>query len=88
MQNDGGNNSLFSLLNKIQLGNQYLGNIAEVNAGIMGGCDSITNNNMKYADTDYILDNDISISDNNEMSSVEIDVNTDDALFDNESINE
>ena len=59
LQNDGGNNSLFSLLNKIQLGNQYLGNIAEVNAGIMGGCDSITNNNMKYADTDYILDNDI-----------------------------
>lgn len=35
-----------------------------------------------------IIDNDISISDNNEMSSVEIDVNTDDALFDNESINE
>ena len=35
-----------------------------------------------------VIDNDISISDNNEMSSVEIDVNTDDALFDNESINE
>ena len=59
LQNDSGNNSLSLLLNKIQLGNQYLGNIAEVNAGIMGGCDSITNNNMKYADTDYILDNDI-----------------------------
>ena len=35
LQNDSGNNSLSSLLNKIQLGNQYLGNIAEVNAGIM-----------------------------------------------------
>lgn len=35
-----------------------------------------------------VIDNDISISDNNEMSSVEIDVNTDDTLFDNESINE
>jgi hypothetical protein len=39
-------------------------------------------------DNDIKEDNDISISDNNEMSSVEIDVNTDDALFDNESINE
>ena len=35
-----------------------------------------------------IIDNDISISDNTEMSSVEIDVNTEDTLFDNESINE
>lgn len=35
-----------------------------------------------------VIDNDISISDKNEMSSVEIDVNTDDTLFDNESINE
>lgn len=39
-------------------------------------------------DNDIKEDNDISISDNNEMSSVEIDVNTDDTLFDNESINE
>lgn len=35
-----------------------------------------------------IIDNDISISDNTEMSSVEIDVNTEDTLFDNETINE
>lgn len=46
-------------MDKIQLGNSTLGNIAEVNAGIMGGCDSITNHNMKYADADYILYNDI-----------------------------
>ena len=55
----GGDNPLSSLLNKIQSGNNTLGNIAEVNAGIMGGCDSITNHNMKYVDADYIECNDI-----------------------------
>lgn len=39
-------------------------------------------------DNDIIKDNDISISDNNEISSVEIDLNGDDTLFNNESINE
>ena len=59
LQNDSEDNPLFSLLNKIQVGNDILGNIAEVNAGIMGGCDSITNHNMKYTDADYIQSNDI-----------------------------
>lgn len=59
LQNSSSDNPLSSLLDKIQLGNSTLGNIAEVNAGIMGGCDSITNHNMKYADADYILYNDI-----------------------------
>ena len=59
LQNSSGDNPLSSLLDKIQLGNNTLGNIAEVNAGIMGGCDSITNHNMKYADADYIQCNDI-----------------------------
>ena len=59
LQNCSGNNPLSSLLDKIQLGNNTLGNIAEVNAGIMGGCDSITNHNMKYAVADYIQCNDI-----------------------------
>lgn len=59
LQNSSGDNPLSSLLDKIQLRNNTLGNIAEVNAGIMGGCDSITNHNMKYADADYIQCNDI-----------------------------
>ena len=59
LQNSSSDNPLSSLLDKIQLGNSTLGNIAEVNAGIMGGCDSITNHNMKYADADYIQCNDI-----------------------------
>ena len=59
LQNCSGNNPLSSLLDKIQLGNNTLGNIAEVNAGIMGGCDSITNHNMKYVDAEYIQCNDI-----------------------------
>jgi adenine-specific DNA-methyltransferase len=59
LQNSNGDSPLSSLLNKILLGNNTLGNIAEVNAGIMGGCDSITNHNMKYADVDYIQCNDI-----------------------------
>ena len=59
LQNNRGDNPLSSLLDKIQLGNNTLGNIAEVNAGIMGGCDSITNHNMKYADADYIQCKDI-----------------------------
>lgn len=50
---------LVSLLKKIQTGNLILGQIAEVNAGIMGGCDSITNHNMKYTDALYIENNDI-----------------------------
>ena len=59
LQNSSSDNPLSSLLDKIQLRNNTLGNIAEVNAGIMGGCDSITNHNMKYADADYIQCNDI-----------------------------
>ena len=57
--NSCGDNPLSSLLHKIQSGNNTLGNIAEVNAGIMGGCDSITGHNIKYADTNYIQSNDI-----------------------------
>ncbi|MBR6649448.1 MAG: Eco57I restriction-modification methylase domain-containing protein, partial [Bacteroidaceae bacterium] len=57
--NSSGDSPLSSLLHKIQSGNNTLGNIAEVNAGIMGGCDSITNHNIKYADADYIQSNDI-----------------------------
>jgi adenine-specific DNA-methyltransferase len=59
LQNSSVDNPLSSLLEKIASGNEALGNIAEVNAGIMGGCDSITNHNMKYADADYIQCNDI-----------------------------
>lgn len=59
LQSEGGDDVLSSLLTKIQIGNKQLGFIAEVNAGIMGGCDSITNNNMKYVDAIYIQDNDI-----------------------------
>lgn len=59
LQNKNKTNPLSSLLNKIQSGNPILGEIAEVNAGIMGGCDSITNHNIKYADGKYIQDKDI-----------------------------
>lgn len=59
LQNKNKTNPLSSLLNKIQSGNSTLGEIAEVNAGIMGGCDSITNHNIKYVDDKYIQDKDI-----------------------------
>jgi len=59
LQNGNDDNPLSSLLEKIQSGNNTLGNIAEVNAGIMGGCDCITNHNMKYTDANYIQSNDI-----------------------------
>ena len=50
---------LSSILQKISSGNEKLGNIAEVNAGIMGGCDSITKHNLGYADESYIVSHDI-----------------------------
>ena len=59
LQNSSVDNPLSSLLEKIASGNEALGNIAEVNAGIMGGCDSITSHNIKYADESYILSNNI-----------------------------
>ena len=58
-QNGDTNNPQSILLDKILKGNEILGNIANVNTGIMGGCDSITNHNMEYADADYIRRNDI-----------------------------
>lgn len=59
LQNNSTDIFISSLLNKIKLDNLTLGEIAEVNAGIMGGCDSITNHNIKYASVKYIQDNDI-----------------------------
>ena len=59
LQNTNEGSSLASLLEKIEKGNKILGEIAEVNAGIMGGCDYITNHNMKYVSSDYRLKYDI-----------------------------
>ena len=59
LHNDNGDSPLASILQKISQGNEVLGNIAEVNAGIMGGCDNITNHNLEYADEEYVIKNDI-----------------------------
>ena len=59
LHNDNGDSPLASILQKISQGNEVLGNIAEVNAGIMGGCDNITNHNLEYADEEYLIKNDI-----------------------------
>ncbi len=53
------NNTLSIILNKIKNKNELLGNICNVNAGIMGGCDFITNNNITYTNYDNILRYDI-----------------------------
>ena len=59
MHSDNGDSPLASILQKISQGNEVLGDIAEVNAGIMGGCDSITNHNMEYVDEEYVIKNDL-----------------------------
>ena len=59
LQNEGAEGILSSLLNKIKESNSTLGSIAQVNTGIMGGCDSITGNNIKYAEESHISSNDI-----------------------------
>lgn len=47
------------ILNKICSDNKQLGKIAEINTGIMGGCDKISKYNYSYLDLHYIADNDI-----------------------------
>lgn len=59
LHSDNGDSPLASILQKISFENEKLGDIAEVNAGIMGGCDSITNHNLEYADEEYVKNNDI-----------------------------
>lgn len=56
---EGANSPLTSVFHKLSNKNDILGNIANVNAGIMGGCDSLTNHNLKYISTDYIIENDL-----------------------------
>ena len=56
---EGANNTLTSVFHKLSNRNDILGNIASVNAGIMGGCDSLTNHNLKYTSPDYIIENDL-----------------------------
>ncbi|MCL2417301.1 MAG: Eco57I restriction-modification methylase domain-containing protein [Bacteroidales bacterium] len=57
--NKGAGDTLTNILNKIANGNELLGNICEVNTGIMGGCDYITPKNILYADIEYVRNNDI-----------------------------
>ena len=59
LHSDNGDSPLASILQKISQGNEVLGKIAEVNAGIMGGCDSITNHNMEYVEEEYVIKNDL-----------------------------
>ena len=49
------NDTIAIVLNKMKKNSSLLGEIAEVNAGIMGGCDSLTNHNMQYASESYVL---------------------------------
>ena len=59
LHGDNDDTPLASILKKIQEGNKLLGTIAEVNAGIMGGCDSITKHNLEYVDSNYAKTNDL-----------------------------
>ena len=59
LHSENGDSPLASILHKISQGNEVLGKIAEVNAGIMGGCDSVTNHNMEYVDEEYVIKNDL-----------------------------
>ena len=59
LHSDKEDSTLASILHKISSINDVLGNIAEVNAGIMGGCDSITNHNLEYVEESYIKEHDI-----------------------------
>jgi len=59
LHSDNGDSPLASILQKISQGNEVLGKIAEVNAGIMGGCDSVTNHNMEYVEEEYVIKNDL-----------------------------
>ncbi len=52
-----------NILEKISLNNSLLGDVCSVNTGIMGGCDSISNSNIKYASEDIIKKNDIQVGD-------------------------
>lgn len=53
------NSELSIILDKIKSNNAILGNICSVNAGIMGGCDFITQKNMLYTSTTNIAKFDI-----------------------------
>ena len=63
LQQDDGNNPVIAILNKIQTGNKQLAEIANVNTGIMGGCDFINKSNSKYATEIEMAQNDIQIGD-------------------------
>ena len=59
--NDG--DTQLSIFRKMECGSVLLGEIAQVNAGIMGGCDTIGKHNVKYVDEKYIQKNDIRLGD-------------------------
>lgn len=63
LQQNIGNESTYNILNKIQTGNKQLAEIANVNTGIMGGCDFINKSNSKYATEIEMAQNDIQIGD-------------------------
>jgi tRNA1(Val) A37 N6-methylase TrmN6 len=57
------NDTAFSIFEKIKNQNKCLGEICNVNTGIMGGCDYINNSNLKYLNHNDLLKNDIRIND-------------------------
>ena len=59
LHSDNNDSPMSSILQKISIGNEVLGKIAEVNAGIMGGCDSITKHNLEYVEEEYTKMNDL-----------------------------
>ena len=59
LHKDTGDGLLASILKKMNSENKLLGEIAEVNAGIMGGCDSITRHNLEYIEESYIAKHDL-----------------------------
>ena len=59
LHSDNDKSPLALILQKICLGHEVLGKIAEVNAGIMGGCDSITKHNLEYVEENYAIINDL-----------------------------
>lgn len=57
------NSGLTIILNKIKSNNNMLGNICNVNTGIMGGCDFITPKNITYTSQLDVEENDIKVTD-------------------------
>ena len=54
-----GDNKKTVIFDKMLIESEKLGNIANVNTGIMGGCDRLTAHNLSYTTSEYVSANDL-----------------------------